>query len=329
MVCECIQKWRFRQSFFSYQFLVIFVAMRRTLLLALFFPAVLPVLAQNMKPRDVVINEILFHPKPGGSDYVELYNRSGRIMDLSTMYLTNQSASGNYGVLKKLSDTTRFLLPGGYAVFTQTPKDLARQYVVKDAAAVIALASMPSYANTAGTVVLTDSLGAVLDAVTYNDDWQFPLLADATGVALERIDPNNASNDKSNWRSAASDAGYGTPGYQNSQYSLFQNAMLSIAITPTLFSPDGDGTDDAVAITYSVPEGGAVANVFVFDASGRRVRHLVKNAVLGSTGQFTWNGLDEQGRLLPTGHYIIYTEVFTLQGKKRQFKNAVVLARRL
>jgi len=82
-------------------------------------------------------------------------------------------------------------------------------------------------------------------------------------------------------------------------------------------------------IEYSAAEGGAVVNVFVYDASGRKVRHLVKNAVLGTRSKFTWDGLDEKRQRLPVGQYILYTELFTLQGKKQQFKNVVVLARRL
>jgi hypothetical protein len=55
----------------------------------------------------------------------------------------------------------------------------------------------------------------------------------------------------------------------------------------------------------------------------------VKNAILGSAGTFAWDGLDGKGQRLPIGQYIIYTELFNLQGKKRQFKNVIVLARRL
>lgn len=285
--------------------------------------------AQTPDPRPVVINEILFNPKPAGSDYVELYNRSDSPIDISTLVLTNRTGSGAYGVLKKLWDTTRYLLPGAYVVFTEDAEALARQYFIKNPDAVLAVASLPSYPNTEGTVVLLDTAATRLDEVRYNEDWHVELIDDAEGVALERIDPDVALNDKEAWRSAASDAGYGTPGYQNSQYKLFQNPMLNITITPKIFSPDGDGQDDVATITYTVAESGFVGNVFIYDASGRQVRHLVTNAVLGSAGRFIWNGLDENGQRLPVGRYVIYAEVFNLQGKKQQFKKAIVLASRL
>jgi hypothetical protein len=282
--------------------------------------------AQPAVPSPVVINEILFDPKPGGSDYIELYNRSDSTINLQTLFLTNHTGSGSLGSLKKVSDTAWFLAPGAYVVFTEDGDNLALQYLVKNPEAVVVVASLPSYPNEKGTVVVVDTAGTILDEVRYSKEWHFPLLADGEGVALERVNPEGASNDKANWHSAAADAGYGTPGYANSQ--LFQNAMASITL-PRIFSPDGDGTDDNALLSYSLPESGWVANVFVYDATGARVRHLVKNAMLGTSGTFAWNGLDETGRQLPSGQYIFYTELFTLEGKKQAYKNVVVLARRI
>lgn len=303
--------------------------MRRTLFfgVGLFSPTM--ALAQAVPLHAVVINEILFNPKGSSSDYIEVYNRSDSLIDLHTLFLTNKTSAGAYGVLKKLSDTTRYLAPGGYVVFTEDAAGLARQYFVKVPDAVVEVAALPSYPNVTGTVVLVDTANNVIDEVTYSEDWQFELLADAEGVALERIDPNGVSNSKSNWRSAASDAGYGTPGYQNSNFELFQNLILHLAVAPKIFSPDGDGVNDAATLTYAVSESGFVANVFIYDVSGHQVRHLAKNAVLGTSGKFVWDGLDEKGQRLPVGQYIIYTELFNLQGKKKRFKNVVVLARRL
>jgi hypothetical protein len=50
---------------------------------------------------------------------------------------------------------------------------------------------------------------------------------------------------------------------------------------------------------------------------------------LGISGRWVWDGLDEKGMKLPVGTYILYTELFSLQGKKERHKQVVVLARRL
>ena len=316
---------KFILRFFFYTLALMF----RALLFPVCCLSVFAASSQITASRAVVINEILFDPKPGGSDYIELYNRSDSAIDIRTLALTNRTSGGNYGVLKKLSDTARYLSPGGYVVFTEDAAGLALQYFIKAPDAVIEVASLPSYPNAKGSVVLVDAATNLVDEVPYSEDWHFELLANTEAVALERTDPNGNSGDKNNWRSAASDAGYGTPGYQNSQYKLFQNPIMRIAVSPKIFSPDGDGVDDVATITYMTAGNGSVANVFIYDVSGRQVRHLAKNALPGSSGTFAWNGLDEKGQRLPVGQYIIYTELFDLRGRKQKFKNVIVLARRL
>ena len=114
-----------------------------------------------------------------------------------------------------------------------------------------------------------------------------------------------------------------------SQYKLSQSINATIEISPKVFSPDNDGRDDIATIQYQITEPGYVANITIFDAAGRPVRNLVRNGTLGLTGYWNWDGLDAKGLKLPVGAYIIFTEIFNLQGKKDTFKNAVVLARKL
>jgi hypothetical protein len=57
------------------------------------------------------------------------------------------------------------------------------------------------------------------------------------------------------------------------------------------------------------------------------VRKLLNNALLGTSGIFRWDGLDDQQNLLPTGRYIIYTEVFRTDGDVRRKKLVCVLAK--
>ena len=279
--------------------------------------------------QDVVINEILFNPKPNGSDYVEFYNRSNKVVDASKLFITNRNSSGVLGTLKKLSETPVYIFPGSYIVVTEDATSLATNYVVKDPAAVITVSPLPSLPDNEGTVVLLNAQGAVVDEVHYLDDWHFGLLADDEGVSLERIDPDGPSGTKNNWHSAASTAGFGTPGYQNSQYKRVDTTKSKVEITPTVFSPDNDGFNDIATISFAIDGPGYVANVTIYDAAGRLVRRLVKNETLAEKGSWTWDGLGENGQRLPIGMYIIYSEFFNLQGKKQHFKNTVVLARRL
>jgi flagellar hook assembly protein FlgD len=99
-------------------------------------------------------------------------------------------------------------------------------------------------------------------------------------------------------------------------------------VSPNIFSPDNDGIDDFATIDYNFPSPGYVANITIFDATGRVVRYLEQNALSGIKGYYRWDGLDDKNRQLPQGIYIIYTEIFNTTGKKKQFKNTIVLARK-
>ncbi|HEV2832989.1 MAG TPA: gliding motility-associated C-terminal domain-containing protein, partial [Hanamia sp.] len=181
--------------------------------------------------------------------------------------------------------------------------------------------------NINGNVIVLNGQGNIVDEVAYDEKWHFPLIKNTQGISLERINYEGPSL-QSNFHSAATSVGYGTPGYKNSQYQLNEEVSGDITVTPEIFSPDNDGIDDFVTIDYSFPSAGYVTNITMFDASGRPVRYLQKNSLSGSKGYYRWDGLDDKNKKLPQGIYIIYTEIFNTEGKKKAFKNTVVLARK-
>jgi len=276
-----------------------------------------------------IINEILFNPKPNGFDYVEFYNNSTKIFDASKLYIANRNSSSVVSSIKVLAAIPQYIFPGDYIVITEDANNLALNYLVKNPDNVLIVSSMPSFPDDEGDIVALNFQGNVVDEVKYKDDWHFKLIDNAEGVALERIDPAGPSQDETNWHSAASTAGYGTPTYKNSQYKLVTVVNANIEVVPKVFSPDNDGRDDITAIQYKVSDPGYIANITIFDAAGRPIRNLARNATLALNGYWNWDGLDDKGNKLPVGTYIIYTEIFNLQGKKDHFKNTVVLARKL
>jgi len=278
---------------------------------------------------ELVINEILFNPKSNGYDYVEFYNRSGKIFDASKLYIANRNGSNVINSIKQISANPFDIFPGDYFVITEDAASLEINYLVKNVDDLIALSSLPSYPDDEGDVVLLNGQGALIDEVKYKQDWHFKLIQDAEGVSLERVDPDGPSQDPGNWHSAASTAGFGTPTYQTSQYKQSHVVNATIQVTPRIFSPDNDGHDDVASIQYIMTEGGYIGNVTIFDVQGRPVRYLAKNAILGLHGVWNWDGVDETGNKLPVGMYIVYTEIFNMQGKKQNFKSTLVLARKL
>jgi len=283
-------------------------------------------IAQDADSLDIVINEILYNPKPNGVDYVELYNRSKKIIDLSHVYIANRS-SGTISSIQQVASENVLLFPKDFLVLASDPVAVKGQYITTNPDAFIGISSMPSFPDDAGYVIILNEQGNIVDEVDYSDKWQFPLISNTEGVSLERINYDGPSV-QSNFHSASTAVGYGTPGYKNSQYSLNEEVPGTISVTPNIFSPDNDGTDDFATINYSFPSPGYVANITVFNASGHAVHYLQKNSLNGINGYYRWDGLDDKNRKLPQGIYIIYTEIFNTAGKKKQFKNTIVLARK-
>lgn len=275
----------------------------------------------------VVINEVLFDPKPSSNDYVEIYNRSGKILNLRNLYIANRNTSGVISSITQVSSDDYLLFPEDFMVFTQSKALVLHDYVALNPQQFIEL-SMPSYNDDAGNVIFLNEQGNIVDELQYNKRWHFKLISNPEGVALERTSYEAKTQDENNWHSAATSVGYGTPSYKNSQYSADGAGFGEISVTPDIVSPDNDGIDDYATINYQFPQPGYVANITIFDAAGRPVRYLQRNALCGLKGYYRWDGLGEKYQKLPVGMYIIYTEVFNLEGKTKKFKNVIVLARR-
>ena len=274
---------------------------------------------------DIVVNEVLFNPTPTSTDYVEIYNRSSKILDMKNLYIANRSGTTNLlGSITPLTNDNVLLFPGDYYVVSASGALVKQNYVAKNPDNFVDI-SLPLYSDDKGIVVLLNALGQVVDELAYDAKWHFALLDNVEGISLERVDYNKPTQNAQNWHSAASTVGFGTPGYQNSQYRTDITVSGEVAVTPKIFSPDNDGYEDFTTINYQLADLGYVANITIFDAVGRPVRILTQNATLGQKGIFRWDGLNDKKTKVPVGSYVVYTEIFNLEGKKRSFKNVVVV----
>ncbi len=290
-------------------------------------------LPAHVAPQDVVINEVLFNPKDDfvtGVDFVEIYNRSDKIIDLSKMMLaTEDKKTGSISNPKNISTTSFLFFPQQYLVLTTKPEVVAQQYFTSAPENFLQLPSLPSYSNDAGVVVLTTLYFETIDRFAYREKMHYPLLASYDGVSLERIHYDRPASDSTNWHSAAQDVGFATPGLQNSQFSPLLVTDDPITVSPEIFSPDNDGSDDVLNIHYNYEEPGRNASITIYDARGRKIRQLTDHELLGTSGQFSWDGLDDQRQKALIGIYIIYVEVFDLNGNVHHYKKTAVLATRL
>jgi hypothetical protein len=280
---------------------------------------------------EILINEILFDPIAPGVDYVELYNNTDKTFDLSNLMLgvvRESFPNPADTTLKEISADNRLFLPQTYVLLSTNSEIVGQQYDCPTDN-FVQMASFPSYANAGGTAILMGKDGTTVDAMYFSEKMHYPLLKVTKGVSLERVSFDQASMSTDNWHSAAERVHFGTPGQPNSMMqSVAELSNDEISISPDIFSPDGDGYDDACFINYRFDEAGYTMNTYIFNVAGQQMRHLAKGELVGQEGSLLWNGLDDNGNRVPVGVYVVVTEVFNFEGKVKQFKNAVVVGTR-
>lgn len=265
---------------------------------------------------DIVINEILYDPVTGTPEFVEIYNKGTQTVNMQQLYCSRSSEDTRVAFSKQ----PLLLSPGEYAAFTTDPAALCKQYHCLQPDRIYKM-NLPALINKEGDIIIWLYNGQLIDSLHYSDKMHFQLADNTKGVSLERVD-------ETNWHSAASTAGYGTPGYANSQLLELPPFSGTVKVSPDIFSPDNDGIDDMAVIRYELPGPGYVANITIFDALGRPVRYLSRNILLSVKGQIIWDGVGTSNKILTTGVYIVFIEMFDLKGYVRRWKLPITLGRR-
>ena len=267
-----------------------------------------PVEASSVQPGEIILNELLPAPFAEGSEYIELYNRSQQTLSLTGLALATRKADGSISTLYPLSAITTPLEPGGYALLSKLLSGVEAFYLISSPQALHEV-KLPVLANNGATVVLlrlTDL--TVIDEVSYSPKWHDSAIKDPKGVALERIDPDKPTQDATNWHSAAESAGYGTPGYRNSQQLLPSSTQNGFE------RPYWSDSERSYLLRYQLADAGYRCRIWVFDTMGRRIAEIANLSTLATEGTLRWDGLGYDGSRPKPGIYIFYAELFLPNG---------------
>ncbi|MCK5847362.1 MAG: lamin tail domain-containing protein, partial [Bacteroidales bacterium] len=285
---------------------------------------------QKIDSSDIIINEVLFHPKNNGVDYVEIYNNSDKIIDLKELQLSSWNTEDeNWYNINDISKNGFQIFPYEYYVLTTNKDVVMQQYFVAEPNNIIEMESLPSMSNTEGNIFITNKSLQMIDGMEYSDEMHYALLDNPEGISLERLSVSTSALDRSNWHSAATPGrnaeGFGgTPTYENSQ-SAASISQGEWSRTPEIFSPDNDGLDDYLQINYNMKEPGYTANVSIYDSKGRLIRKLSSGQILGAQGQIIWDGLNDNRQKSKIGIYVILIDYFNLKGDAQATKLTCVL----
>ncbi|SFS70705.1 C-terminal domain of CHU protein family protein [Sphingobacterium wenxiniae] len=266
--------------------------------------------------NDIIINEVLFNPKAGGVDFVELYNRSGKIINLQGWLL------GNREIIRE----PHLFYPSAYRVLTTSPETVEKHYPNAQLENFITMSALPPYANERGQVVLSHA-SVLVDSLAYVSAMHQPFLSDVKGISLERQSLERDTNEPGNFTSASTLVGGATPGYKNSvgvEKNMHNN---TITLASRTFSPNGDGFEDQLHFIYAFSEENPMFTLQIFDDRGRSVNRLIRNKSVGQQGEISWDGKDENGHDCTGGIYIFQAEMYTAKGYFQSFKGSFVLVR--
>lgn len=283
-------------------------------------------LPQLAEPGDVIINEILFNPRPGGADFVEIYNRSDKILDLKDFGLASHPRNDSLNKVIPVTAGTRLIYPGQYCLLSKYPERVKAQHFTKAPETFLSMDRFPAYNNENGSCVLI-SRGRPIDRFDYRENMHFQLLREPEGISLEKVHFDPPAARPGIFRSAAATAGYATPGYRNSQF-IQAGSLSAVKLSNSLFTPDNDGRNDRLLVSYRFPRPNSVASIRIFNANGFLIRHLAGNLLLGTEGTLAWDGSGDSGTPLKSGPYLVIMEVFSENGQVERFKKFCVLARR-
>lgn len=271
-------------------------------------------------PREIVFSELLPEPQQGGSEYIELYNRSDRKLPLSGLAIAVRKADGSLNTHYPLRTITASLNAGEYCVLTKSFDGVRDFFVVPSPERIYEL-KIPVLANTSSKLVLfriDDE--EVIDEVHYSEKWHSSSIKDKKGIALERIDPDSDSQDPANWTSASSLAGGGTPGYVNSQNGT------NIGKNPTgIHEPEFITTTGSYEIAYRLDRAGYICRASIYDTAGRKIAEIANQELLGTEGILSWNGFATGGNKPSTGIYILHAELHHPQGGRKMYKKVFLV----
>lgn len=271
---------------------------------------------------DLVLSEILFNPTAPVSDFVELYNATGKNIQLRGLLITNADNG------QKDSIGSHFILAAGrYVAVSKDTLSLKSAYPTPGSALFLQNA-LPALNADNGVLMIYNRMEDLLDSFSYTEERHHVLIdkEDRKGVSLEKIGLKPFENGRFNWASASQAVGYASPGYQNSNFFSGSAGQEAFFLPKKVFSPNHDGQDDLLILQYALDKPGYIAQLSIYSSDGYKVKNLTNNELLGQTGFLNWDGTNDLGKPEILGIYIITGTLFHPDGQVIRIKKDCVLA---
>ncbi len=237
----------------------------------------------NEQAGDLVINEIMYAPQSPEPEWIEIFNRSTKIIDLQ-----NYQIADNNDTTTVVSGST-IINPSEFFVIAKDSSIFEKYGNINNSI----ISSFPTLNNSDDKVVVLDSLNRAIDSVNYFSAW-----GGGSGKSLERISPEISSIDENNWGTSNNPFG-GTPGLIN---SLTQKDF-DLLVSEIIFNPKFPLSGDTIAVSVKILNIGKQQAGFTLQ--------LFEDTDLDSTAN---NLLETSGGLnLPAGNSITYSFNYSIE----------------
>lgn len=271
----------------------------------------------------LVINEIMYDPETGKAEFLELFNTT-----IDSVQIVGIETSIGASSKITLSEVPFKIPPKEYFVVSSDSSIFQRYFGLSTNKYVVVNKNL-GLSNEGTSVVIKDFYNTTLDSLSYSPGWHNKNFLVTKGKSLERLNAAIISTDKSNWNSCVAAEG-ATPGKANSIYTENLRHEMRVTINPNPFSPDADGFEDFAIINFNLPYILSQVRVRVYDRQGRLVRTLEDNRPSASNNSIIFNGLDDDGKALRIGIYILLIEVTSGESSNIEtVKVPIVIARKL
>ncbi|WP_020404095.1 lamin tail domain-containing protein [Gracilimonas tropica] len=177
--------------------------------------------------NQVAINEFMYDPATGFSEFVELYNKSD-----SSFNLKDWSLNDNTGNQEPVS-VSNFVLPRGE--FVILAPDSALVDLFPEVNLIVMGSRFPALNNGTDAIAIRNQYGALIDSLTYTSEWG------GDEISLERRSVDYTSAFKENWGNTPSER-LATPGTAN--------AIEADTTPPSLFILE-QTADDQLLLIFS------------------------------------------------------------------------------
>lgn len=277
-------------------------------------------------PRDVLLSEVMYEPVRNAPEYVELYNPTSYPINVKGWLLSVRNASGKEQTVN-LSGQDRVLEPGRLLVLTNNFVQQVNAYPHTPENTILHIPGLPVLPNEGGVITLRhDSVAG--EKFNFTPALHHAQVTNTAGVSLERISFARSTLNADNWHSASSAAGYHTPGRKNSQQNDRPlHEASQITLVNRLITPNLDGVADYLLVGFAPSLQGTVISAYVYDSKGRLVKNLASNQLVGTNSYYRWDAVNEQGKRVNSGQYVLLVKVIDDEGRTRKLMKTIAVNR--